>query len=40
MQREYFRERRKSGGRKMKGADWGELRVLRDLKVDVLTPPG
>ena len=39
-QREYFGERRKSGGRKMKGADWGELRVLRDLKDDVVTPPG
>ena len=39
-QREYFGERRKSGGRKMKGGDWGELRVLRDLKDDVVTPPG
>jgi len=26
---------RKSGARKMRGADWGELRVLRDLRVDV-----
>jgi len=39
-QREYFGEPRKSGSRKMKGADWGEMRVLRDLKDDVLTPPG
>lgn len=27
--------RRKSGARKMKGADWGALRVLRDLQKDV-----
>lgn len=26
---------RKTGARKMRGADWGELRVLRDLRVDV-----
>ncbi|MFK5922050.1 MAG: chemotaxis protein CheW, partial [Verrucomicrobiota bacterium] len=29
--RECFGERRKDGGRKMRGAQWGELRVLRDL---------
>jgi hypothetical protein len=39
-QREYFGERRKSGGRKMKGADWGGLRVLRDLRDGVVMPPG
>lgn len=29
--REQFGARRKDGGRKMRGAQWGELRVLRDL---------
>jgi len=29
--REHFGERRKDGGRKMRGAEWGDLRVLRDL---------
>ncbi len=31
-----FGERRKDGGRKMRGAQWGDLRVLRDLKADVI----
>jgi putative transposase len=31
-----FGEKRKSGARKMRGADWGELRVLRDLQKDVM----
>ncbi|MFK5922398.1 MAG: transposase [Verrucomicrobiota bacterium] len=34
--RECFGARRKDGGRKMRGAQWGDLRVLRDLKVDVI----
>ena len=29
-----FGENRKGGARRMKGADWGSLRVLRDLRVD------
>ena len=37
--REAFGERRQSGGRRMKGADWGGLRVLRDLKDRVVTLP-
>ncbi|MFT4548589.1 MAG: putative transposase [Pseudoalteromonas tetraodonis] len=39
-QREAFGSKRKNGGRRMKGAQWGELRVLRDLKVDAVTPSG
>jgi len=39
-QREAFGSRRKDGGRKMRGAAWGELRVLRDLKADVVDLPG
>ncbi|MDA0813800.1 MAG: hypothetical protein O3C21_15590 [Verrucomicrobia bacterium] len=35
-QRESFGERRQSGGRRMKAAHWGDLRVLRDLKDDVV----
>ena len=35
--RKRFGEKRMSGARRMRGADWGELRVLRDLKKDVLT---
>jgi hypothetical protein len=35
-QREAFGGRRASGGRRMKGAQWGALRVLRDLKEDVV----
>ena len=38
--REAFGEKRQSGGRRMKGADWGGLRVLRDLKDRVVTVPG
>ncbi|MCF6312964.1 MAG: hypothetical protein L3J39_10985 [Verrucomicrobiales bacterium] len=34
--RDQFGARRKDGGRKMRGAQWGELRVLRDLKADVI----
>lgn len=34
-----FGERRASGGRRMKGAQWGNLRVLRDLRDDVVFPP-
>ncbi len=29
----YFGERRKSGARKMRGAEWGDLRSLRDLRL-------
>jgi len=39
-QRAFFGERRKSGGRRMKLAQWGGLRVLRDLKDGVLSVPG
>ena len=39
-QRGAFGTKRTSGGRRMKGADWGELRVLRSLKDEVLIPPG
>jgi putative transposase len=34
--RRRFGGRRKTGARKMRGADWGELRVLRDLQKDVI----
>ncbi len=34
--RDQFGARRKDGGRKMRGAQWGDLRVLRDLKVEVI----
>ena len=37
-QRDLFGERRTSGGRRMRGAQWGGLRVLRDLKDDVVVP--
>ena len=37
-QRESFGERRKTGGRRMKLAQWGDLRVLRDLRADVIVP--
>jgi putative transposase len=30
---------RKSGARRLRGGDWGELRVLRDLQVRVFDPP-
>ena len=39
MWRQFYRRlspKRRSGARKMKGADWGELRVLRDLQKDVI----
>lgn len=39
-QRDSFGIRRKSGARRMKLGAWGELRVLRDLKVDAVRPPG
>ncbi|MFT4637742.1 MAG: putative transposase [Verrucomicrobiales bacterium] len=39
-QRGMFGERRSSGGRRMKGAQWGDLRVLRQLKDDVVVPSG
>ena len=35
-----FGERRTSGGRRLKGAHWGDLRVLRDLRDHVVVPPG
>jgi REP element-mobilizing transposase RayT len=38
-QRAAFGDGRKDGGRRMKGADWGGLRVLRDLRVDPISPP-
>lgn len=31
-----FGEKRTTGARRMRGADWGELRVLRDLQRDVI----
>ena len=34
--REHYAPRRTSGARKMKGADWGDLRVLRDLQVNAI----
>jgi len=34
--REFFGEKRESGARKLRGAEWGDLRTLRDLRVDVL----
>ncbi|MCB1086627.1 MAG: transposase [Verrucomicrobiae bacterium] len=33
-QRWRYGPKRKTGARKMRGADWGELRVLRDLRVE------
>jgi len=35
--REHFGPKRGSGARKLRGAEWGELRTLRDLRVDVIT---
>lgn len=32
-------QKRKSGARKLRGAQWGDLRVLRDLRRDVIKPP-
>jgi hypothetical protein len=37
--REWFGERRRDGARRMRGAEWGELRVLRDLKKNRLRLP-
>ncbi len=34
--KDQFGSRRKDGGRKMRGAQWGDLRVLRDLRTDVV----
>jgi len=34
--RKRFGEKRTTGARRMRGADWGELRVLRDLQKDVI----
>jgi putative transposase len=34
--RKRFGEKRTSGARRMRGANWGELRVLRDLQKDVI----
>ncbi|NOX98818.1 MAG: hypothetical protein GXP30_03650 [Verrucomicrobia bacterium] len=34
--REHFGSRRRDGGRRMRRADWGELRVLRDIQADVI----
>ena len=39
-QRHGFGERRTSGGRRMKGADWGMLRTLRNLRDGVIGHPG
>ncbi|MGI9244896.1 MAG: transposase, partial [Verrucomicrobiales bacterium] len=39
-QRGCFGKRRSSGARRMKGAQWGELRVLRGLQDDVVVPSG
>jgi REP element-mobilizing transposase RayT len=39
-QRDQFGAKRRSGARKMKGAKWGALRVLRDLKSDYIQPSG
>ena len=36
--RSKFGEARRSGSRRMKGANWGSLRVLRDLRVDPVRP--
>jgi REP element-mobilizing transposase RayT len=35
-QQNRFGEKRTSGARRMRGADWGDLRVLRDLQKDVI----
>lgn len=34
--RKRFGESRRTGARRMRGADWGDLRVLRDLQKDVM----
>ena len=35
-ERERFGPKRETGARKMRGANWGDLRVLRDLQKDVV----
>jgi hypothetical protein len=35
-ERSRFGPNRKTGSRKMRGTDWGELRVLRDLRVQAI----
>ena len=37
--RSSFGEKRTNGARRMKGAHWGKLRVLRDLRIDALGLP-
>ncbi|NRB76440.1 MAG: hypothetical protein HRU46_18925 [Verrucomicrobiales bacterium] len=32
----YPKSKRETGARKMRGAEWGDLRVLRDLQVEVI----
>ncbi len=34
-ERNRFGPKRKTGARRMRGAEWGKLRVLRDLQKDV-----
>ena len=36
--RRRFGGKRTTGARRMRGADWGKLRVLRDLQKDVISP--
>ncbi|OPZ66305.1 MAG: hypothetical protein BWY82_03035 [Verrucomicrobia bacterium ADurb.Bin474] len=33
---DWFPDQRKTGSARMKGADWGELRVIRNLRVSPL----
>ena len=35
-ERERFGPKRETGARKMRGANWGDLRVLRDLQKDIV----
>jgi len=37
--REHFGARRETGARPLRGAQWGEIRTLRDLRVDPLVRP-
>lgn len=39
-QRDYFGPKRQSGARPMRGAQWGAIRSLRDLRVDPVSLPG
>jgi hypothetical protein len=34
--RRRFGEKRTTGARRMRGADWGDLRALRDLQKEVI----